>query len=163
SIGASGPQYDFFQQAMLGREFVSGVTISGITNKPALYHSVPIRDAAGMVVGVLRARSSLITLTQIVQAADDRLGAGADGVLLDANGLVIANTVDDGWLLRPTVPLSPAVEVALVEGSVWGPNGTVPPALGDTELASAVGVKQPTVFRWTRSGIAYHARAMPLI
>jgi methyl-accepting chemotaxis protein len=30
-------------------------------------------------------------------------------------------------------------------------------------MASAIGVKQPTVFRWTRSGIAYHARAMPLI
>ena len=28
-IGVSGQQYDFFQQAMQGREFISGVTISG--------------------------------------------------------------------------------------------------------------------------------------
>jgi methyl-accepting chemotaxis protein len=163
SVGVSDPQYDFFQQAMQGREFVSGVTISGITGQPALYHSVPIRDAAGTVVGVLRARSALTTLTQIVQAADDRLGTGADGVLIDSNGLVIANTVDESWLLRPIVPLGAAVEEALLEGAVWGPNGTAPPALGDTELASAIGVKQPIVFRWTRSGIAYHARVLPLV
>ena len=52
-------QYDFFQQAMQGREFISGVTISSITGKPAIFHSVPIRNAANTVVGVLRARSSL--------------------------------------------------------------------------------------------------------
>ena len=162
SVGLAGPQYDFFQQAVLGREFISGVTISGITNQPALYHSVPIRNAADKVVGVLRARSALTTVTQVVQDADDRLGAGADGVLLDANGLVIANTVDESWLLRPTVALAPAVEAVLLKGSVWGTNGATPPALGDTELASAIGVKQPTVFDWTLKGVAYHALAMPL-
>jgi HAMP domain-containing protein len=162
SAGASGPQYDFFQQPMQGREFISGITISGITNKPALYHSVPIRNAANTVVGVLRARSSLTTLTEVVQAAAGRLGAGANGVLLDANGLVIANTLDEGWLLRPTVPLRAAMQAALLEGSVWGTGGA-PPALGDTELASAIGVKQPTVFNWTLKGVAYHALAMPLI
>jgi methyl-accepting chemotaxis protein len=138
------------------------VTISGITNKPALYHSVPIRNAAGNVVGVLRARSSLKTVTQVVQAADGRLGFNADGVLLDANGLVIANTVNEAWLLRPTVSLAPAVEAFLLAGSVWGTSGTTPPALGDTELARAIGVRQPTVFNWTLKGVAYHALAMPL-
>jgi HAMP domain-containing protein len=163
SLGAAGPQYDFFQQAMQGSEFISGVTISGITNKPALYHSVPIRNASEQVVGVLRARSALTIVTQVVQAADGRLGSNADGVLLDANGLVIANTLDAGWLLRPAVPLGAAVDAALLAGSVWGTNGSTPPALGDAELASAIGVKQPTVFDWTLKGIAYHALAMPLV
>ena len=72
------------------------------------------------VVGVLRTRSSLITVTEVVKAADGRLGFNADGVLLDANGLVIANTVNEGWLLRPTVSLAPAVEALLLAGSVWG-------------------------------------------
>jgi hypothetical protein len=162
SIGASGPQYDFFQQAMQGREFISGVTISAITSRPALYHSVPIRNVADDVVGVLRTRSSLTTVTQVVHAADGRLGFNADGVLLDGNGLVIANTVNEGWLLRPTVNLAPAVEASLLAGSVWGPNGTTPPALNDTELASAIGVKEPTVFNWTLKGVDYHALAMPL-
>ena len=31
-VGVSGPQYDFFQEALQGREFISGVRISGITN-----------------------------------------------------------------------------------------------------------------------------------
>ena len=148
---------------MQGREFISGVTISGITGKPALYHSVPIRNAAATVVGVLRARSSLTTVAQIVKAADGRLGFNADGVLLDANGLVIANTVNEGWLLRPTVSLAPAVEALLLNGSVWGTNGTTPPALADTELARAIGVQQPTVFDWTLKGVDYHALAMPLV
>jgi HAMP domain-containing protein len=163
SLGESGPQYDFFQHAMQGSEFISGVTISGITNEPALYHSVPIRNASGQVVGVLRARSSLTTVTQVVQAADGRLGSNADGVLLDANGLIIANTLDAGWLLRPAVTLGEAVNAALLEGSVWGINRPTPPALGDAELASAIGVKQPTVFDWTLQGVAYHALAMPLV
>jgi methyl-accepting chemotaxis protein len=163
SLGAAGPQYDFFQQAMQGSEFISGVTISGITNKPALYHSVPIMNASEQVVGVLRARSALTIVTQVVQAADGRLGSNADGVLLDGNGLVIANTLDAGWLLRPAVPLGAAVDAALLAGSVWGTNGSTPPALGDAELASAIGVKQPTVFDWTLKGIAYHALAMPLV
>jgi HAMP domain-containing protein len=163
SLGAAGPQYDFFEQAMQGREFISGVTISGITNKPALYHSVPIRNTADQVIGVLRARSSLTTVTQVVQAAAGRLGAGADGVLLDDNGLIIANTLDETWLLRPTVTLSPTVESVLLKGSVWGTNGTTPPALADTQLASAIGVKQPTEFGWTLKGINYHAHATPLI
>jgi hypothetical protein len=162
TVGTSGPQYDFFQQAMQGREFISGVTISPITHKPSLYHSVPIRNAANTVVGVLRTRSSLSTVTQIVQAAAGRLGANADGVLLDAHGLVIANTLDEGWLLRPTVALGAAVEASLLKGSVWGTNGT-PPALADAELASAIGVKQPTVFGWTLNGVAYRALAVPLI
>jgi hypothetical protein len=162
SVGAGGPQYDFFQQAMHGSEFISGVTISGITSKPALYHSVPIRNAAGKVVGVLRARSALTTVTEVVRAADGRLGFNADGVLLDANGLVIANTVNEAWLLRPTIRLAPAVEALLLKGSVWGPNGMTPPALADAELAQAIGVKQPTVFDWTLKGVAYHALAMPL-
>jgi HAMP domain-containing protein len=163
AVGASGSQFDFFQQAMQGREFVSGVTISSITNRPALYHSVPIRNAAGTVVGVLRARSSLATVTRIVRAADDRLGAGADGVLLDANGLVIANTVDDGWLLRPTMPLAATVETALLNESEWGVNATTPPALADRDLARAIGIKQPTVFEWRPAGgVAYRALAMPL-
>jgi len=65
SLGVSGPQYDFFQQPMAGVEFISGVTISGITNKPALYHAVPIRNAAGTVIGVLRTRSALTTVTGV--------------------------------------------------------------------------------------------------
>jgi C4-dicarboxylate-specific signal transduction histidine kinase len=162
SVGESGPQYDFFQQAMQGREFISGVRISGVTGKPALYHSVPIRNAAGDVVGVLRARSSLSTVTDTVLAATDRLGFNADGALLDANGLVIANTLDDDWLLRPAVTLAPAVQTSLVNGSVWGLDVAPPPALGDTELASAIGVTQPTSFDWTTTGAYYHALAMPL-
>ena len=126
--GVSAPQYDFFQQAMLGREFISGVTISGVTNQPALYHSVPIRNAAGEVVGVLRARSSLVTVTQIVHAAAGRLGANADGVLLDANGLVIANTIDEGWLLRPTVTLGGGSRGDAAQGFGVGAR-TAPPRL----------------------------------
>jgi hypothetical protein len=162
SLGVTAPQYDFFQQAMQGHEFISGVTISAVTGKPALYHSVPIRNSTGQVVGVLRARSSLITVNQAVQAADGRLGSNADGVLLDANGLVIANTLEAGWLMRPILQLGAADEASLLKGSVWGPDGTVPPALGDTELGRAIGVKEPIVFDWTRKGINYHSLAMPL-
>jgi len=70
-------------------------------------------------------------MTQVVQAASGRLGSGANGVLLDANGLVIANTFNAGWLMRPPVTLAAPVEASLLAGSVWGPGGATPPALAD--------------------------------
>ena len=90
-----------------GRPFISGVSISTITNAPSIFHSVPVRSEQGVVLGVLRSRSRLDWVQQIVQSAHGRVGAGATGVLLDESGLVISSSVHPDWQLRPVVPLSP--------------------------------------------------------
>src|SRR5579885_2817728 len=161
-VGQAVPQRDYFQAAMQGNTFISGVAISVITNKEVLFHSAPVRDASGKVIGVLRSRASLDKVEEIVGAAHDRVGAGAVGVLLDQNGLVIESTVSPDWQLRPVVALSPAVEATLVKGTVWGRDNPVPPPLNQPALLGALGLQRRAVFSWPLDGEEYHALAIPL-
>src|SRR5262249_1117807 len=121
-IGQVVAQREYFQEAMRGRPFISGVSISTITNAPAIFHSVPIRGDSGELVGVPRSRSKLDWVQQLVQSAQSRVGTGATGVLLDESGLVISSSARPSWLLRPVVPLSPAVSAALASDKRWGNN-----------------------------------------
>jgi methyl-accepting chemotaxis protein len=157
------PQRDYFQAAMQGKRFVSGLTVSLATGATVLFHSVPVRDANGTVLGVIRSRSTLETLQQLVANTQSRLGDSAAGVLLDQNGLVITSTINADWILRPVAPLSPDVERALVAGSQWGKDRPAPAALGELDLARAVGISAPIVFSWQTSGSPYHALATPLV
>jgi methyl-accepting chemotaxis protein len=161
TLGQKQPQRDYIQAALKGNQFVSGVTISTVTNKPSIFHSAPIKDASGKVIGAIRTRSNLEVVSAAVDAARGRVGAGGTGVLVDGNGLVIANGVDAGWLLRPVVPLKPEVEQALLKGSQWGTASSAPSALGDIELGQAVGSTQRLSLGWHSGGIAYQAVAQP--
>jgi C4-dicarboxylate-specific signal transduction histidine kinase len=48
SLGTKQPQRDYVQAALKGEQFVTGVTISTITNKPSIFHSEPVKDAQEM-------------------------------------------------------------------------------------------------------------------
>lgn len=142
--------------------FVTGVTISTMTNKPAIFHSAPIRNSADQIVGVIRSRSNLDMVTAAVEQARGRVGAGSTGVLLDANGLVIANGVDPAWLLRPVVGIKPELERALIKGSQWGSGMVAPPALGETALVGAIGATTRFAFAWQVGDEPYEALVQPL-
>jgi C4-dicarboxylate-specific signal transduction histidine kinase len=159
-LGTNVKDRDYFTQAARGRAFVSGVSISTITNKPSIFHSAPVKDASGRIVGVLRSRANLDAASNAVQAAAGRVGAGASGVLLDEQGLVIASA-DPDWTLHPVVALSQEAQDALLKGKRWG-NGSAPAALGQADLAGALHVSGPTIFDWTNGGVQQHAVAVPL-
>src|SRR5262249_7865902 len=101
SLGNRGPQRDYFQAPMQGSPFVSGVTISNVTGAPTIFHAVPIRGPGGQIDGVLRSRSTLEVVQQAVAAARDRIGPDSNGLLVDANGIVLATTIDPTWQLHP--------------------------------------------------------------
>src|ERR1051326_6511324 len=162
SLGQKLPQRDYVQHALKGELLVSGVTISTITNKPSIFHSAPVKDATGVIVGGIRTRANLDKVAEAVEAARGRVGTGSIGALLDANGLFIANDVNPDWLLKPAVPLKPEVEQALRKGSHWGTAKTAPDALGETDLAQVVGAKQRLMLQWQSGGVAYQAVAQPL-
>ena len=162
TLGIKSPQRDYVQAALKGSLFVTGVTISTTTNRPAIFHSAPIIDERGEVVGVIRSRSNLDQVTAAVQQARGRVGTGGTGVLLDANGLVIANGVDADWLLRPVGPIKPEVEQALITGSQWGTSLVAPSPVGDTALAGAVGATVRFGFAWNVGGEPYEAMVQPL-
>lgn len=131
-------QRDYFQEAMKGTPYVSGITISLASGLPVLFHAVPAVDARRQVSGVVVSSASLDTVQQIVDAARDRVGPGARGILMGPHGVIIANSVDASWQLRPLVPLRPEVRDALVRSGRWGTSAP-PEPLGQTDLAPAIG------------------------
>ncbi|HEV8632637.1 MAG TPA: methyl-accepting chemotaxis protein [Chloroflexota bacterium] len=167
--GRNYRQRVYFQQAMQGREYVSNLVISLADGTYSIFRAVPVYGAEGHVIGVVASRTVPGGAQQAVEKARDRVGAGSIGVLLDENGLVMANTVDPSWLLRPVVPLAPEVAAELTNASQWGATKPVdgvnhpPPApLGYDDLAQAIGQRKQTVFTWELNGATYLALAAPL-
>jgi diguanylate cyclase (GGDEF)-like protein/PAS domain S-box-containing protein len=159
-LGSNVSQRDYFLEAAGGRAFISGVSISTITHAPAIFHSVPVTDQNGTVLGVLRSRSSLDAVTHAVSAASGRVGVGAAGVVLDQQGLVIASS-DPSWTLHPVVPLGAGALDTLLSDKRWG-GAPAPDALGQPDLAAALGTVAPTVFEWTHAEQVDHSIAIPL-
>src|SRR5581483_1491243 len=149
------------QAALAGREFISGVSLSPSSGLPCIYTAVPARGSNGTVVGVVRARESIARIQALVAAARERIGAGAEGILIDGEGLVVATTVDDRWRMRPVVPLSAGKEEALRGERRWGTRGA-PPPIGATELAGIRGTTSRRVFGWDLSHTRHVAVAEPL-
>lgn len=152
---------DYFREALKDRPFTSGITTSVVTNKPQIFHAMAVRGANGNLVGVVRSRASVEKIEQVVGAAQDRVGRGARGVLLDDHGLVIASTVDPTWQFRPVIPLSGQTSAALLQSRQWGAQ-LQPEPLGITDLAQVVGVRDRTTFTWRVTGTEYLAVALPL-
>jgi diguanylate cyclase (GGDEF)-like protein len=161
-IGQVVAQRDYFQEAMQGHPFISGVSISTITNAPSIFHSVPVVGMHGEIVGVLRTRSKLDAVQQMVQSAQARMGtSAAAGVLLDERGLVISSSARASWLLRPIVALSPEATAAMIADKRWG-NYPAPEPIDQGALVPAVGIRERTAFDWKIDGVQRRAVAVPL-
>jgi methyl-accepting chemotaxis protein len=161
-LGVVSPQRDYFQVPMnQSQPYISGVSISTVLNKPAIFHSAPIIGRDRRPVGVLRSRSSLDQVQKIVDADRGRLGTGGTGVLLDQDGLVMASTVDPQWVLRPVVALKPEAEAAMIQDKRWG-NNKQPPPLGLTDLGPAIGLTTKSFSPWHWDDKVYETVGIPL-
>jgi diguanylate cyclase (GGDEF)-like protein/PAS domain S-box-containing protein len=142
------------------RPFISRVSLLP-GRRAVIYHGVPVLDGAGVLLGALRARSSLETIEQVVESAENRTGAGAVGLLLDEQGLVLVNSQHPEWLMRPSVPLSADITAQLVAVRMWGADAA-PDPLDQPDLAQAVAVHEPTLFSWRMDDNAFRALSRPL-
>ena len=150
----------YFSAALAGRPFVSGVLVSAITGRPAVFFSAPALGSNGTVIGVVRARVSLGPVRAFVEAAKDRAGPGAHGLLIDDAGLVMASTLDPADALRPIAPL-PANELqALVAEKRW--KGEPPPPLQFPALAALRGAKASASTQFRLGAAEQLAAAEPL-
>jgi PAS domain S-box-containing protein len=120
-----------------------------------------VLDGSGHAVGVVRSRSSVAAIERVVQSAEDRTGAGAMGTLIDAEGLVLVDSMMPDWLLRPVVALNPAVLEQLITKRTWA-HGPPPPPIGEVDLADAIGVSKPVLLDWRMHGVDFRALARPL-
>lgn len=88
----------YFTEPMKGSDFfISDISVSPITNRPAIFFSAPIRDAVtNRIVGVLVARLGLGGIWGLVEHDKDVAGTGSYGMLLDEYTVRIANSLSLG-------------------------------------------------------------------
>jgi C4-dicarboxylate-specific signal transduction histidine kinase len=138
NVGKNLKQRDYFQASMSGKTFISGIAIALTDGQTSLFRSSPVYGSDGKVIGVMQGRSSIEALQKMIDQARGRVGAGATGLLVDDQGLVIASGQDPRWLLRPIVSLTPDVAKSLMADGRWG-DKAAPDALhqytNDTRLA----------------------------
>jgi len=161
NVGKNLKQRDYFNAAMNGNSFISGVAIALTDGATSLFRAAPIRAADGHVIGVLQGRSSVTALQKMVEQARGRVGVGATGLLIDDQGLVIASGQDPSWLLRPIVPLSTEVANSLKADQRWA-NNPAPDSLGLTDLAPAIFTQVRMTLDWHTDTKDYHVIAVPL-
>jgi methyl-accepting chemotaxis protein len=161
TIGTNLSNRDYYQSAIKGNDFVSGVSRTISDGSPRIFIGTPVRTADGRIVGVLNASGDPTGLQKLLDTQQQRNGGAGKGLLVDEQGLIIANTVDPSWLLRPVVALSPAALNAAVADKRWG-NSTPPEPIGEQGLAPSIGVTSRMVFTWQSEGSSYHAVAVPL-
>jgi methyl-accepting chemotaxis protein len=161
-VGTDVQWRDYFQVPVKEkRSYATSVTISTLTNKPAIFFAAPVLDPSGNVIGVVRSRSTVDAVLNIVAQAQGRIDKAAMGVLVDQSGLVIADSAHPDWVLRPVVPPAPDVKDALLKAKQWG-NNAMPDALTETDLTQIIGLRDQSTFTWNTEGTQFHALARPL-
>jgi methyl-accepting chemotaxis protein len=80
----------YFQEAIKGSGYLSDVSISTATHRPAFFASAPVRGANGQVIGVVRARLDLAGIVKRIADDVPAFGGGSESMLLDEYGLRIA-------------------------------------------------------------------------
>ena len=161
NVGKNLKQRDYFQASMAGKNFISGVAIALTDGQTSLFRSAPVYGSDGHVIGVMQGRSSVEAMQKMIDQARGRVGAGATGLLIDDQGLVIASGQDPRWLLRPIVTLSPDVAKSLTADQRWA-DKPVPDALGLADLAPAIGTNGRMTLDWHADKTEYHVIAVPL-
>jgi C4-dicarboxylate-specific signal transduction histidine kinase len=119
----------YFQEAFKGNVHISDPSVSVITNRPAIFFSAPILDSGGNILGVIRSRVNLDGIWSLVERDKDAEGAGSYGMLLDENGIRLANSQSQGrraamegsmLLYTAIAPIAPETEKQLVTEKRFG-------------------------------------------
>ncbi|MBA5638456.1 protein kinase [Duganella sp. LX20W] len=94
---------EYFQQAMRGHPFMTGVIVGSTEGKPGVYYAYPVFDARHAVIGVVVLRikgSTIATILDQVRAKSSR-----QPLMIDGDG-VLVQYHDDRMLYRSLMPLS---------------------------------------------------------
>jgi serine/threonine protein kinase/HAMP domain-containing protein len=106
--GVAGVNFKFreyFQEAMKGHPFMTGVIIGSTAGKPGVYYANPVFDEAKKVIGVVVMRIKGGTISAIL----DEAGAGGKRVpfMIDGDGILV-HYPDPDQLYRSLAPLPKA-------------------------------------------------------
>jgi methyl-accepting chemotaxis protein len=114
--GTSVKFRQYFLDAKEGKTYISDPSYSVITEKPALFFSAPVKDAAGTVLAVTRTRVNLTAIWDLVEGDAAAVGAGSHGMLLDDFGIRLAVSETKGrrdkaeqLIYRPIAPIDRSI------------------------------------------------------
>lgn len=149
-IGTNMAVREYFVEALAGNANISDPLISLVTNKPVQVFASPVKDEQGNVLGIIRARLSLATLQRFVESDLGVEGPGSFAMLLDENGIRLADSrsktdksILDKLLYRAIAPLPAEVDKQLVAEQRFGRSAaTKVEVLPLSELATAITNKQ---------------------
>jgi len=128
-INANIASQRYFIEAFRGSVFISDPAVSPITNRPAIFFSAPVRNSENTIVGVVYSQLSLEGIWALVERDKDIEGNGSYGMLLDENGIRIANSLSLGrraemegsqLLYTAIAPLPAQIESMLISEQRFG-------------------------------------------
>lgn len=110
--GVTGKNFRFrkyFQEAMAGRPYITGLMVGATAGQAGAYHAEPVRDASGTVIGavVLRMRGSFIGTI-----LDEVRHNGLTPLLIDGDGVLVYHP-DPDQLYQSLIPLPEATLKAI--------------------------------------------------
>ncbi|MCU0534465.1 MAG: hypothetical protein MUD14_11295 [Hydrococcus sp. Prado102] len=136
-----GQNYNFrqyFQQAIRGRPYTSGILVGQTTQRPGLHLSTPIRANSGEVLGVAVVKIRAEKIWALVESL--QVGASGRAFLVDQHGVIISHR-DRSFLYRSLASLPPQVLQQIVADRRYGLDRI--DSLNLPELATAmVGAKE---------------------
>jgi C4-dicarboxylate-specific signal transduction histidine kinase len=107
----------YFQQAIRGRPYISGILIGKTTKRPGLYLSNPVQSNSGEIVGVAVIKIRAEKISEIVNSL--KVGSSGHAFLVDQHGVIISHR-DRSLLYRSLAPLSPQVSQQIVADKRYG-------------------------------------------
>lgn len=107
--GINRSSHDYFTQPVqTGRPYVSAVEFTGVAGAPVIHFSAPVRNGAGVIVGVLRLRYNASILQHLMFQNNDLVGQGSFAFLLDENYIRLAHGSDTTLNFKGVIPLEEA-------------------------------------------------------
>ncbi|TMB27403.1 MAG: HAMP domain-containing protein [Deltaproteobacteria bacterium] len=153
-------QREYVRDALGGNTFITGVSVREASGKPAIFFAAPILGSNGTVIGAAYIRASTDPVRSCVEAAKNRLGPGAHGILLDNTGLVVETTIDANFRMRPIAGAAAQPPVLQARRS-WD-SGASPAPLDLVALGSLGEMSAAATTNFLLDGVQQLAVAQPL-
>ncbi len=117
-IGLSESDKDYFKSVIdTGQPFSSSVEFDPKSHDAYLFFSAPVLDVSNQIIGVLRIRYDALLLQNIIQANVGLIGNRSYPILIDENGLRLADGYSPNLIYRTLVKLdTPKYQALLSSG-----------------------------------------------
>ncbi|MCB1915607.1 MAG: HAMP domain-containing protein [Rhodocyclaceae bacterium] len=159
-VGRNFAFRDYFQRAIRGESYVSGILVGAVAGEPGIFFAEPARNGAGEVVGaiVLRVKGEVVDAI----LARGRQEGGREPLLVDGDGVVLYHH-DRALLYHSLQPLAPDVLDAILADRRFRRDRIDDLAM-PTLAAAMVGARAPgsIAYRSSISGLAEIAGYAPV-